>query len=250
MNQVSVEALAQYLVDLADDELILAHRASEWAGHAPILEEDIAFANIALDEMGHAAAWYRLAGQLLEQPTETYPDDMVFARQVEDFRNVQMVELPNGDWAFSILRQYLFDSLEAVRLEALTSNDWAPLAETATKIRPEELYHIRHTRAWVRRLGLGTDESNRRMQRALVMLYPYALQLFASGGADQESLPGGEELRVAWEAEILPSLADSNLALPELEGSPARGRDEHTPHLDELVSEMQIVARQETEAQW
>lgn len=250
MNPGSAETLANYLVGLGDDELILAHRASEWAGHAPILEEDIAFANIALDEMGHAAAWYRLAGELRDQTAETYPDQMVFARHANEFRNVQMVELPNGDWAFSLLRQYLFDSLEAVRLEALANSDWAPLADTAAKIRPEELYHIRHTRAWVRRLGLGTDESNRRIQQALDELYPYALQPFISAGDEGDFLPGGDALRVAWEAEVRPVLTESNLAIPEVEGLPARARDEHTPHLVELVEEMQMVARQEVGAQW
>lgn len=242
--------MAEYLIGLGDDELILAHRDSEWAGHAPILEEDIAFANIALDEMGHAAAWYRLAGEVRGQSTETYPDEMVFARNADEFRNVQMVELPNGDWAFSLLRQYLFDSLEAVRLEALAASDWGPLADTAAKIRPEELYHLRHTKAWVRRLGLGTEESNRRMQQALDKLYPYALQPFKLSGEEEPNIPNSELLQQAWEADVHPLLAESNLKIPEVDASMALGREEHTPHLAALVEEMQMVARMEADAQW
>jgi ring-1,2-phenylacetyl-CoA epoxidase subunit PaaC len=250
VNPVPKEALADYLIGLGDDELILAHRDSEWAGHAPILEEDIAFANIALDEMGHAAAWYRLAGELQGQSAEAYPDEVIFARKVDEFRNIQMVELPNGDWAFSLMRQYLFDSLETVRLDVLAGSDWEPLADTAAKIRPEELYHVRHTRAWVRRLGLGTQESNQRMQVALDDLYPYALQPFAASGEENSNIPKRDLLQQSWEAEIRPTLADSNLNIPEVEDSRVQSREEHTSHLSELVEEMQLVARAEAGAQW
>jgi ring-1,2-phenylacetyl-CoA epoxidase subunit PaaC len=242
--------MAEYLIGLGDDELILAHRDSEWAGHAPILEEDIAFANIALDEMGHAAAWYRLAGELQGQPAETYPDQMIFSRKADEFRNIQMVELPNGDWAFSLMRQYLFDSLEAVRLNVLAESDWEPLADTAAKIRPEELYHLRHTKAWVRRLGLGTEESNQRMQKALDEVYPYALQSFEALGDEPSKAPVSESLRNSWEADIGLVLADSDLKIPDVVKSPVESREEHTPHLVELIEEMQVVARSEAQAQW
>ncbi len=248
MNPSQKAALAEYLIGLGDDELILAHRDSEWAGHAPILEEDIAFANIALDEMGHAAAWYRLAGEMLDQSVETYPDELIFARKPDEFRNIQMVELPNGDWAFSLMRQYLFDSLESVRLNVLAESKWEPLADTAAKIRPEELYHLRHTRSWVRRLGLGTEESNQRMQKALDELYPYALQSFTT--PEDEGIPESDMLQSAWDAEIRPVLAESNLEPPEDEDSPVQSREVHTSHLFELVEEMQVVARADIGAQW
>ena len=248
MNPSQKAALAEYLIGLGDDELILAHRDSEWAGHAPILEEDIAFANIALDEMGHAAAWYRLAGELLNQSVETYPDELIFVRKPDEFRNIQMVELPNGDWAFSLMRQYLFDSLESVRLNVLAESKWEPLADTAAKIRPEELYHLRHTRSWVRRLGLGTEESNQRMQKALDELYPYALQSFTT--PEDEEIPESDMLQSAWDAEIRPVLAESNLEPPEDEDSPVQSRELHTSHLFELVEEMQVVARADIGAQW
>ncbi len=250
MNLVPKGGLAEYLIGLGDDELILAHRDSEWAGHAPILEEDIAFANIALDEMGHAAAWYRLAGELQSQSVETYPDEIIFSRKADEFRNIQMVELPNGDWAFSLMRQYLFDSLETVRLNLLVESDWEPLADTAAKIRPEELYHLRHTRAWVRRLGLGTEESNQRMQKALDELYPYALQPFVTSGEEDLNIPERELLRQVWESAVRPILTEANLNIPEVEDSSVQSREEHTSHLTDLIEEMQMVARTETGAQW
>ena len=151
--------LNDYILSLADDELILGHRDSEWCGHAPILEEDIAFANLALDEIGHANLWYGLLAGILEQDPLTYPDQLVYFRRPNDYRNIQMVELPNGDWAFSMLRQYLLDAAELVRLNALAQSQFIPLAEVAAKILKEELYHHRHSSAWVRRLGLGTATS-------------------------------------------------------------------------------------------
>jgi ring-1,2-phenylacetyl-CoA epoxidase subunit PaaC len=179
--------LADYVLALADDELVLAHRNSEWTGHAPILEEDIAFANLALDEMGHAQLWY----QRVQDLTGQIPDALVFFRQAPEFRCAQLVELPKGDWALSMLRQYLFDAAEAVRLPALAESTWPPLAETAAKIRTEEIYHYRHSAAWVRRLGLGTDESHRRMQAALEGLWAYALQLCGPLPGDAEWAEAG-----------------------------------------------------------
>ena len=123
--------LAARILELADDELILAHRNSEWCGHAPILEEDIAFANLALDELGHAMLWYRLYAELTDQDPETAPDRLVYFREPFEFRSAQFCALPKGDWAFSMLRQYLWDELEAVRLDAFVKADFGPLAETA-----------------------------------------------------------------------------------------------------------------------
>lgn len=239
-------ALVDYLLALADDELILAHRDSEWTGHAPILEEDIAFANIALDEMGHAQLWY----QRLEGLTGQTPDQFAFFRDAPEYRCVQLVELPRGDWAFSMLRQLLFDSAEAVRLPALARSAWAPLAETATKIRTEEIYHLRHTQAWVRRLGLGTDESHRRLQAALDALWPYAQQLFVPL-ADEAALvsgghvPASTALRQEWDSLVLPVLHAAALDVPK-EGTPITAdRTQHTDHLPPLLAEMQGVARLE-----
>lgn len=245
-------ALADYLLALADDELILSHRDSEWCGHAPILEEDIAFANLAQDEMGHAGLWYRL----VQAQTGRKPDHVVFFRAPGEYRCAQLVELPNGDWAFSMLRQYLFDAAEAVRLPALALSPHAPLAEAAAKIRTEEIYHYRHTHAWVTRLGQGTAESNHRLQAALDSLWPYALQLFVPLPGEAELaghglVPASRELQPAWEALVRPALSTASLILPVVATPATLSRETHTPHLAPLLDEMQSVARLEgPQVQW
>ncbi|MCI0397238.1 MAG: phenylacetate-CoA oxygenase subunit PaaC [Chloroflexi bacterium] len=251
MDAQQQQALGDQLLALADDELVLAHRNSEWTGHGPILEEDIAFSNIAQDELGHAILWYRLLNDL----TGDDPDQLVFFRDAADYRNVQMVELTKGDWAFSMVRQYLFDALEMVRLPRLAESHYRPLAEAAAKIRPEELYHYRHTHAWVKRLGLGTAESQQRTQKALDELWPYAYQLFAP--LPDEALlvkagllPAQEELRQAWEGHVVPFLASCDLRPPVRNTPPAQNRDEHTPHLEALLADMQVVARAHPGAEW
>ena len=249
------EALVQMLLALADDELILGHRDSEWTGHAPILEEDIAFANIALDEIGHAATWYRLLAGLAGQDQDTYPDRLAFFREAAEYRNIQLVELPIGDWAFTIVRQYLFDAVELVRLGQLAQSQYQPLAQAAAKLRREELYHYRHTQAWLQRLGLGTAESRRRTQNALDQIWPYLAQLFIPWPGQPLLLAAGfmpepARLQSAWEAQIFPVLQKASLLIPE-HGTPITAqRDQHTPHLAALLAEMQQVARLDPQATW
>jgi ring-1,2-phenylacetyl-CoA epoxidase subunit PaaC len=245
-------ALSDAVLGLADDEMILAQRISEWTGHAPILEEDIAFANLALDELGHAQLWYGLVADLRQEHREEYPDRLVFQRPPADYRNVQLVELPCGDWAFTMLRQYLFDALERVRLKALVKGGEARLRPVAAKIEREEAYHLRHTSAWVLRLGLGTEESRRRMQSALVAIWPYTGQLFGAlpGEEPEKALPAAIPLREEWEDLVLPHLAAAGLEI-RLESAPvSAGRDLHTSHLEPLLNEMQQVARLAPEAKW
>jgi ring-1,2-phenylacetyl-CoA epoxidase subunit PaaC len=237
--------LAERVLALADDELILGHRNSEWAGHAPILEEDIAFANIALDELGHAQLWYEWHGEL----TGSQADRLVYFRASVEFRSSQLVELPRGDWAATIVRQYLFDLYETVRLPAMTLSSSPRAAEIAAKIRPEEIYHLRHTSNWVKRLGLGTEESHRRVQRALDMLWPYALRLFAPIPGEQALIelgvmPDPARLQSEWERQAGAHLAAAGLIVPAISPVPG-GRDEHTRFLDELVTDLQQVARTE-----
>lgn len=252
---MNAELLARHLIALGDDELVLAHRDSEWTGHAPILEEDIAFGNIALDELGHAISWYRVAAELLGEDPQSYPDQLVYQRPPHEFRNVQMTELPKGDWAFTIVRQYLFDAYEMVRLVAMTTSTSDQVAQLAAKIRTEELYHQRHLRAWVLRLGLGTEESAGRMQRALDELYPYALQLFVAQPAqaelvDQRAVPDPEALETAWELEVVVHFERSGLKPPSTSSAPGTDRSQHTEHLGQLVAEMQQVSRQHAGARW
>lgn len=254
MDEAVHQALREYLLALADDELILGHRASEWCGHSPILEEDIAFANLALDELGHANLWYALAAELDGFDPEAYPDRLVYFRGGQDYRCARLVELPNGDWAFTMLRQYLFDLAEQIRLGRLAASAFAPVAEIAQKVLTEERYHHRHTQAWVRRLSLGTEESHQRMQRALNEAWPYTAQLFApTAGYDllvtARIAPEVLGLLAEWDAAVLPFLQACRLTAPQ-EQRLELSRLEHSEHLDALLAEMQALPRQEPGAVW
>ena len=267
-------ALADYLVASGDDELILGHRLSEWCAHAPILEEDIAFANLALDEIGHASLWYTLAAELRGEDAAAYPDQLVYTRPAGAYRCIQMVELPNGDWAFSILRQCLFDLHEQVLLEKLAASPFPTLAAVAAKIRKEELYHARHSRLWLQRLGLGTEESHRRMQTALDALWPYTTQLHQPlpGEATLISagiVPPAEALQPAWESLVLPLLSECSLTVPapshtqdpdhpspiilhpsSFQTHLSGPRTQHTPHLPLLLADLQYLNRLYPSAAW
>ena len=252
MNTAARDALTERLLAMADDELILAHRNSEWAGHGPILEEDIAFANIALDELGHASIWYGLRGELTGENT----DRLIFFRNPGQYRNAQLVELPKGDWAFSMVRQYLFDAAENIWLKHLAASSYRPLAQAAAKITTEEHYHLRHTGMWLRRLGLGTEESRSRTQAALDKLWPYAQQLFAALPDDATLIwdgiiPDNALLRREWEGQAGPFLSECGLQIPA-DALPRRNvsRAEHTEHLMALLAEMQSVSRMDPEAEW
>lgn len=243
-------ALIVKILALADDELILAHRNSEWTGHAPILEEDIAFANIAQDELGHATLWYEIVSTL----TGDDPDKLVFFRDAAAFRNLPLVELPKGDWAFSMVRQYLFDAYEMVALPYLMQSSYKPIRDAAAKIRSEEIYHLRHTMAWLKRLGLGTEESHSRSQHALNELWPYALQLFVPLPDEHLLLeagyvPDAAAVQAEWLALVQPFLRECGLTLPPHELAPG-DRFHHTTYLAELLQEMQSVARLDPAAIW
>lgn len=254
MNKDTKQSLASYLIAMGDDELILGQRDGEWCGHAPILEEDIAFANIALDEIGHANVWYQLAAELLDEDVDTYPDWLAFRRPAADFRNILMVELPKGDWAFSMLRQYLFDSFEVAHLKMLKVSEHKPLADAAAKILSEETYHRRHTEAWVKRLALGTDESKSRMQAALDELWIYAQQLGQDVDNSDELikpgyLPDSDQLRIAWSSSTSAELESWGLSIPDASGS-ISDRSTHSEHLEALITEMQEVPRMYPEGVW
>jgi ring-1,2-phenylacetyl-CoA epoxidase subunit PaaC len=261
MDRAVRRALASYLLAMGDDELVLGHRNSEWCGHAPILEEDIAFANLALDEIGHASAWYALLSELDGEDPDTYPDRLVYLREPSEFRNIRMVELPNGDWAFSTLRQFLFDAYEMVKLAELEVSRHPSLAGAASKVRKEELYHFRHSSAWVKRLGLGTEESHRRMQDALAALWPLAGQLFVPFEGENPLVSAGfvppaATVESAWLGQVGPILKESGLKLDRISAQDQvaafkmDGREQHTSHLKTLVTELQSVARLDPEAGW
>lgn len=246
------DAILEFLTAMADDELLIGHRDSEWTGHAPILEEDIAFSNLAQDEIGHALAWYTLAEEL----GAPAPDRNAFFRDAHGFLNATLVELPRGDWAFTVVRQYLFDAAEQIRYAGLAHSVYRPIANAVAQLRREELYHIMHSRGWVQRLGDATQESHRRMQSALDALWPHALALFEPASGESVLVasnvkPAEEALRDQWLAQVQPVLEGATLAIPRGVQAAIGGRQKrHTEHLAALLAEMQEVARLEPEATW
>jgi ring-1,2-phenylacetyl-CoA epoxidase subunit PaaC len=247
-------ALDAKILRLADDEFILGHRNSELAGHGPILEEDIAFANLAIDELGHGILWYRIVSSLREEDPETFPDKLVYLRGASDFRNAEVVALPHTDWAFSMLRQFLFDAYEAVHLQLLAASPFEPIAEAASKIKQEEIYHLHHTRTWTLRLGLGTEESHRRMQQALDALWSPFQRLFVPCAeeallVDSDIIPDLRRIQVEWQEVVLPLLARCELKLPD-DVPPATQPQAPSRHMESLIGELQEVSRIAPHAVW
>ncbi len=249
------------VLSLADDELILGHRDAEWTGHAPLIEEDIAFSNIAQDELGHALGWFGI----YESLTGADPDRMAFLRDADEFRCCQFVEMPKGDWAYTLIRQFFFDAGESVRLSHLKHSSHQKIKELAVKIFPEEQYHLLHTQGNVRRLGNATEESHSRMQRAVDDAFGQALGLFEPL-PDEEKLaeegvcPPGDVLEREWLGYVVPVLESSGLKAPvEKRGDTYKplteaaygGRQKiHTKYLTEVLKDMQLVFRSAPEAKW
>ena len=255
VNKEVAKAIHDYLLGMADDELILGHRNSEWCGHAPILEEDIAFANIALDEIGHAVLWYELAAEAIGESMETYPDKLVYGRPVREFRSSLLVEQHIGDWAFTILRQFLFDSYEIALLRSLVGSAHDSLAARAAKVKTEEAYHLLHTTSWVERLGKGTKESHRRLQAALDRCWPLCRQLFHPSKeslilADEDILGPAESIEARWNEDVEPILESSGLVIREVRDARILERSEHSEHLSVLLTELQAVARAYPGVEW
>ena len=246
--------LFEYVLRLGDDRLVLGHRLSEWCGHGPILEEDIATANIALDLIGQATFFLRLAGRVEGQGRDE--DALAYWRDENQFTNLQLVELPRGDFGFTILRQLLFDAWSFHHLEALSRSTHAELAALAAKAHKEVRYHLRHSSEWVLRLGDGTDESHRRMQAALDELWPWTGELAYQDDVDtalraEAIVPDLETLRAPWEAMTTDVIGRATLSIP---AGPMRmtggRRGRHTEHLGHMLAEMQIVARSHPGAVW
>jgi ring-1,2-phenylacetyl-CoA epoxidase subunit PaaC len=246
--------LFEYLLRLGDDRLVLGHRLSEWCGHGPILEEDIALSNIALDFIGQASSLLKLAGEV-EGKGRT-DDALAYFRDAIEFRNVQLVELPNGDFAATIVRQFLFDVWDVLVLERLTTASNETLAGIAAKALKEAKYHLRHSAEWMRMLGDGTAESHARAQGALDDLWPYASELFLTDEVDRQAVAAGvgvdvEALRPRWRATVEQVLAEATLVVPKDGFAPRGGRiGRHTEHLGRMLADMQSLARAHPGATW
>ena len=250
-------ALFEYLLRLGDDRLVLGHRLSEWCGHGPILEEDIAVANVALDLLGQATMFLRLAGETEGKGRDE--DALAYFREVVEFRNCQLVELPKGDFAYTIARQFLFDVYAVVLLDALSSSANADVAAIAAKSLKEAKYHVRHSGEWMLKLGDGTDESHRRVQTALDELWRFTAELFAADDVDRAMLDAGvapdlAALRPRWESLVRDVLERATLTAPREVPRTVNARGgrvgAHTEFLGHLLAEMQIVARSHPGATW
>jgi ring-1,2-phenylacetyl-CoA epoxidase subunit PaaC len=244
----------EYLLRLADDRLVLGHRTSEWCGHGPILEEDIALANVALDHIGEATLFYKLAGEA--EGKGRNEDALAYFRDAVDYRNVLMVELPNGDFAFTIVRQFFFSVYSLLQMEALSRSTNAEVAGAAAKALKEAKYHVRHAGQWVVALGDGTEESRARAQRAVDELWRYTGELFMADDVDRDATTSGigvdpSTLAEEWRAQVTDILSRATLTTPDVAYMQRGGRaGKHTEHLGHMLSEMQIVARSHPGASW
>lgn len=247
-------ALKELLYKMADDQLIIGHRNSEWTGMGPLLEEDIAFSSMAQDKVGQSHALY----QILHSLGESEPDTTAFTRNAEQFHNCTLTELPNGEYDFSLIRHFLFDTAEAIRFELLTESSYTPLAQLAKKIQGEIRYHTMHANTWIKQLGTATEESISRLQSSLDKALPYALGIFEPSPYEQELIAGGifqgeEVLKEKWINRITEILSQTSLQLPDLSViEPEFGgrTGKHTEHLQPLVEEMSEVFRIDPGAEW
>jgi ring-1,2-phenylacetyl-CoA epoxidase subunit PaaC len=245
-------ALSELLRSMADDEFVIGFSDSEWTGIAPLLEEDIAMSSLAQDEIGHAAALYALLGEL----TGADPDALAYDREPEAYRHCRLLDHGRGDWAMTIARRYLYDSADAIRLEALAGGSWAPLADLVGKLIREERYHLMHVGAWLDRLAHDGGEARSRLLLALRELQRDAATVFAPLPNEAALVDGGilaarmPDLEDRWRAEIGPVFAALDLPMPPAATEPERGRLDHGQPFRWLWGEFTSVRRSEPGVAW
>lgn len=245
---VAVEAQLEYVLRIADSSLILGHRLSEWCGHGPVLEEDIALTNVALDLIGQARSLYAYAGAL--EGKGRGEDQFAFERNASEFHNVTIAELPNGDYGFTIMRNFLLLAFQRELWVALQGSAKAQLSEIARKSLTETRYHVQHASDWVIRLGDGTEESHTRMQRALATLWPYTAEFFSCSAIDDDG-PAWSTLESAWLSAVRPVLDVATLQIPARTSFLSRGKEGiHGEHLTPLLAEMQHLQRAYPNCDW
>lgn len=255
------QPLRELLYALGDDAFLLGHRNAEWTGLGPILEEDIAFSSMAQDEMGHAVVWYGLMADL-GHPS---PDAIAYGRQAADWRNARMFEQPRGDYAYSLMRQYLADLSHAVRYDALMQSSLGALATAATKLRQEEKYHLIHGRTLIERLARGTSESRQRLQDACDALFGFALGIWEPTDGEDVLVSSGvtvssEELQSVWLGVAAGFLAHCGLKPPAdvkdgvwratTEAQWGGRRGEHGADLQTILDAMTLLHRSHPGAVW
>lgn len=240
--------MVEFCLRLGDNDLILSQRLGEWCGHGPVLEEDLALANVALDLLGQARLWLGLAAELEGQGRDE--DQIAFLRDAGEFRNLLLVEQPNGDYAATMARQFYFDAWHLPLLEALGRSPEPRISAIAAKAAKEAAYHLHRSRDWVLRLGDGTAESHGRMQAAADELWPYTGEMFAADAADAAAGDLGA-LREPWLAEVGSTFAAATLAVPQDAWMQHGGKQGiHTEKLGTLLAEMQFLQRAYPGVQW
>jgi len=247
--------LSEYLLRLADSALVQGQRLCEWCGRAPALEEEMALMNVGLDLVGQARNWYEYAAELLADGRDA--DRLAYRRDERAYRNLLLVEQPNGDYAVTMTKQFLYDAWHFHTLAALTGSADARVAGIAAKALKEVTYHLRRSAEWVQRLGDGTEESHRRMVAAVRELWRFTVELVHADQVEERLhrtgiAPNPEELATAWRAKVADVFASASLAMPEpashfyLSGK----RGLHTEHLGLLLAEMQFLQRAYPDATW
>ncbi|MGB1254901.1 MAG: 1,2-phenylacetyl-CoA epoxidase subunit PaaC [Thiolinea sp.] len=246
-NNALKAATVEYAVRLGDDSLVLGHRLSEWCSHGPFLEEDLALQNVALDYLGRARMYYTYAAELEgEGRTE---DDFAYLRDARQFSNLLIHELPRGDFAFTMVRQLFIDVFNSLWLKQMVQSEDQTLSGIAAKGIKETRYHLRRSHEWTLRLGDGTEESHRRMQKAVEGLWGYTHEMFDVDELEQQLITAGiaadnTELRAQWLAQVTAILTEATLTVPE-DGWAVRGgrTGYHSENLGHLLTELQSVHR-------
>lgn len=245
--RVSTDPQVQYLLRVADTALILAQRTAEWTGHAPVLEEDIALANIGLDLLGQARGMLTRAGEL--EGAGHDEDQLAFLREERDYRNATLVELPRGDFAVTVVRNTMMATFFKLLWGRLIESSDSEVAAIAAKAIKEARYHQRHSADWLVRLAQGTDKSQQRVSKALGDLWPYASELFADDKVDDAAAQSGlgprwGALKDAWFAEMQAILDDAGLAMPAATPFLSTGKSGvHSEHMGFILTEMQYLQR-------
>ncbi len=248
------QALIAYVTRMGDNVIVMAQRLSEWVGHGPELEEEMAMGNFALDYVGQSRMFFSYAGEL--EGKGRSEDDICFLRDGWDYGNVLLVERPNGDYGETITRLMLFETFYSLQLEALASSPANKLAEIAARAIKESTYHLRHVSHWLIRLGDGTEESHRRMQNSIDRLWPYTGELFEADEVDQimQAEWGAPDLTVLhdqWHRQIEELLAMATLRKPDDGWMDSGGKQgNHSEHLGYILAEMQSLQRTYPGANW
>ena len=244
---VNESPLVLYALRRADDALILGHRLSEWCGHAPMMEEDMALANMGLDLIGQARELYSYAAQA--EGTDNTEDKYAYLRDVRQYRNLLLVEQPNGDFARTIIRQFFYSAFADPYWRAMMASKDKTLAAIAAKSEKESAYHLRHSSEWVIRLGDGTGESHQRAQTAIDDLWAFTGELFHSDESDKTLIADGvaidpESLRAGWAQTVSSVLQTATLNSPASAWMQKGGRSgHHSEHLGHILSELQSLQR-------